>query len=120
MTYAEQPEQIHPFLERLWLPSLLTRCAYAAYCLVWELWRGNTPGKMAMHCGVCAPGGRPCTRRQLLVRNLFRIIELEPFLLVWPLLLLLVLTRNRQRLGDMWAHTLVIQRVPARPVSGSG
>ena len=116
--YGEQPEQIEPFLEKLWVPSLLVRGVYAAYCLGWELWRGSTPGKMAMRCGVCGLSGRPCTRRQLVVRNLFRIIELEPLLLVGPLLLLLVISRNRQRLGDMWACTLVVERLPATPTSG--
>jgi uncharacterized RDD family membrane protein YckC len=110
--YAGEPERVQPFLERLWVPTLWVRGVYVAYCLGWELWRGSTPGKMAVRSVACSLDGRPCTPRQVVTRNLFRIVELEPLLLIWPLLLLLVMTRNRQRLGDIWAGTLVIEFVP--------
>jgi uncharacterized RDD family membrane protein YckC len=112
VAYGEQPDIL---LQKTWLPWLLTRSVYTGYCLAWELWRGMTPGKMATHTIVCGLDGQPPTRGQILVRNLFRIVELELYLLVWPFMLLLVLTRNRQRLGDMWANTLVIQHVPVPP-----
>jgi uncharacterized RDD family membrane protein YckC len=108
-------EQYDVLLQETWLPWLLTRSVYAGYCLAWELWRSVTPGKMATHTIVCGLDGQPCTRGQILIRNLFRIVELELYLLVWPFMLLLVLTRNRQRFGDMWANTLVIQHVPVPP-----
>lgn len=97
----------------LWLPFLFPRVVYAAYCGVWELWRGVTPGKMVVRTSLCATTGGPCSPRQIILRNLLRLIETEPILMIWPLLMLVLVTRNRQRLGDVWARTVVVQGTPA-------
>lgn len=96
----------------LWLPFLFPRVVYTAYCGAWELWRGATPGKMAVRTSLCATSGGPCSPRQIILRNLLRLIETEPILMIWPLLMLVLITRNRQRLGDVWARTVVVQGTP--------
>jgi uncharacterized RDD family membrane protein YckC len=40
------------------------------------------------------------------------MIELEPFLQIWPFLLIVFFTHNRQRLGDLLAHTVVVEPQP--------
>jgi uncharacterized RDD family membrane protein YckC len=110
--HAREVGFLLPYVRALWWPMLITRLVYAGYCLVWELWRGNTPGKMVAQLAVLSMSGRPCRRGQTIARNLIRIIELEPLLKIWPLLVVVVVTRNRQRLGDVWARTIVVERAP--------
>ena len=118
---AAYPQQVadpavgRAFRTSIWLPFLYPRLVYTLYCMIWELARGTTPGKMVARIGVCTLTAAPCSRRQIVVRNLFRLIETEPLLMIWPLLMLLAITRNRQRLGDIWARTIVVQRGPVRP-----
>ncbi|MGB9626764.1 MAG: hypothetical protein ACPMAQ_18070, partial [Phycisphaerae bacterium] len=50
-------------------------------------------------------------------RNAARILELETYLPIWPLAMIVFFTRNRQRLGDLFARTVVVER--ARPVSNA-
>lgn len=86
---------------------------YAAYCFVMELRYGATLGKMAMRIKVIGDDGERPAPAQLLLRNLVKIVELA-----WPpvglpiLLLLPLLNRNRQRLGDMFARTTVVDSKP--------
>jgi uncharacterized RDD family membrane protein YckC len=78
--------------------------------MIWELATGATPGKMLFGCRVLGINGAPPLTRQIVVRNAARVLEL----LAWPLLLLTlmsmgVLTRNRQRIGDLLADTMVVE-----------
>lgn len=95
------------FWLRAWIPSAIVRAAYVGYCLAWELATRTTPGKAATGARVVGTDGLASTAAQIVSRNLLRFIELEPTLHVWPLALLMVLTRKRQRLGDLWARTVV-------------
>ena len=52
---------------------------------------------------------------QVLARNVFRILEMTPPL--WALNFLAVLTRNRQRLGDLFARTVVVRGVAGAETS---
>jgi len=91
---------------------------YAAYCFVMEAKYGATIGKMAMKIRITTDGGKKPLAAQVLLRNLVKIVELSwppvglPFLLLLPLL-----NRNRQRLGDMFARTTVVNTatLPVEP-----
>ncbi|MFQ5430662.1 MAG: RDD family protein, partial [Phycisphaerae bacterium] len=106
----------------------LTRAAFLAsyglWCLCWELATGSTPGKRLFGCHVLGDDGTAPTTRQIVVRNLIRVVTmtLSP---AGPLLTILLMkwyTRNRQRLGDLIAHTIVVEPGPpgavprARPI----
>jgi len=82
---------------------------YAAYCFISESLAGTTLGKwvLDLHLWDARNASSRLTLRQLLIRNGFRVLELYLFL---PLVLVLF-TPNRQRLGDMIAGTVVIQRI---------
>ena len=65
---------------------------------------GRTVGKMIFKLSVITSLGRPAGLRQILLRNLVKVIEMS-----WaPLLLFPLLNRNRLRLGDLVARTAVI------------
>lgn len=85
---------------------------YTAWCLGFELYLTTTPGKRLLRCAVTAEGAEPATRPQIVLRNVLRLLELEPHLHIWPFVLVVFLTRNRQRIGDLLARTLVVERRP--------
>lgn len=81
---------------------------YVAYCIVMEYYFGATVGKMIFRLRVVGDEARKLTLREAALRNLVKIVELT-----WPiglplLLVLPILNRNRQRLGDMLARTAVV------------
>jgi uncharacterized RDD family membrane protein YckC len=88
------------------------RLIYAAYCMVFELWLSTTPGKRLMGCYVLSETLTRPNWLQIVIRNVSRIVELEPYLVIWPFLLVIFFTRNRQRVGDLLARTIVVDRVP--------
>lgn len=86
------------------------------YAMAFEwLWRGQTVGKRLMGLRVVDSRGLRLEPSQVIVRNLLRFIDVLPFLyLVGGTACLL--SRHRQRLGDIAAGTVVV-RTPkaARP-----
>lgn len=93
-------------------PWMLAASIYCAYTAVFELvWRAS-PGKRIMGCRVVAENGDRCSAVTILIRNLFRLVELFPMGQFLAAVVLIILTRNRQRLGDLIARTLVVERVP--------
>lgn len=104
------PEQIQVELDaRLWVMRLYMLPVYAVYCLAWEAALGTTPGKYLLSCRVIdEEGGKP-SARQLIIRNLMRIVELGlVMVLLCDLFLVLVASQRRQRIGDVLAGTLVV------------
>ncbi len=105
-----------PYLPPLPLGLVIARVIfvllYTAWCTAFELAWQTTPGKRLLGCSVISEKDEPLTRRQILIRNLTRIVELEPYLNIWPFALVTVITRNRQRAGDILARTLVVERRP--------
>lgn len=90
---------------------------YSAYSLLLEIMLGGTLGKLLMGVRVVSEtGGRP-RWLQIVVRNALRLIELTPQF--WVFVVLLFASRNRQRLGDIFARTVVVRRVAPPPSSPS-
>ena len=89
---------------------------YAAYSFIMELLFGATLGKMAMRLRVVGTDGRKPTLREVALRNVSKIPELSSLIL----LVFIVLTRYRQRLGDKIAWTAVIDAtyLPPPPTPG--
>lgn len=86
------------------------RVIYVGYVTVCELAMSTTPGKRLLGCGVLSESVDPAGPVQILIRNISRLVELEPFLQIWPFMLIVFFTRNRQRLGDLLARTIVVER----------
>jgi len=86
---------------------------FAGYFIFFEwLWNGQTPGKRLMKLRVIREDGRPITLWEAVARNLLRIFDAVPgfFLPVYSIGLVSIFLNNRdQRIGDMFAGTVVIR-----------
>jgi len=89
----------------------LSTVGHALYCLVLEMTFGRTIGKLLFQCRVVAERGVRASAGQIFVRNAMRLIEMMPQF--WIFAVLVILSRNRQRIGDVFAQTVVIR--PAAP-----
>lgn len=97
-------------LLRRWMAAVW---AFGLYTAIFEIWLGATPGKRLLKCRVLTETSEPGSAGRVLVRNLCRVLEMYPYLaFVWTVMLVL-LTRNRQRLGDLIGGTIVVERQPA-------
>jgi uncharacterized RDD family membrane protein YckC len=68
------------------------------------LWEGQTPGKRVAHTRVVSDNGQPVRWRQVLIRSIFRLLDSSPIGVV-----VIILTRRSQRLGDLAAGTIVVR-----------
>jgi uncharacterized RDD family membrane protein YckC len=98
-------DQVPPF--SIVAAGIMVMLIYVPYCVIMERRFGATLGKMVFKLRVVADEGRPPDLREAMLRNLAKVLELSwPPLL--PLLILIpLLSRHRQRLGDMLARTAV-------------
>lgn len=84
---------------------------YLAYYLIFEGIFCTTPVKYLVGLTVRNFDGGRCSFFQTLVRTLFRTIEVNPLLFgAIPAAVTIFLTRDKQRLGDKLAHTVVVRR----------
>jgi uncharacterized RDD family membrane protein YckC len=79
------------------------------YMTISELVLAATPGKFALGLTILDNKVIPATPWQILIRNLFRLLEFHTGILA---LLLILMTRRRQRLGDLFGHTVVVLKTP--------
>jgi uncharacterized membrane protein SpoIIM required for sporulation/uncharacterized RDD family membrane protein YckC len=93
--------------------SLVTFCIYWGYYVLFEgLWDGQTPGKRQLGLRVVRDGGYSITFGASAVRNLVRLIDLQPGFVFGAYsvgLLSAVLSRSGKRLGDYAAGTIVVR-----------
>jgi uncharacterized RDD family membrane protein YckC len=86
---------------------------FTGYFIFFEwLWNGQTPGKRLMKLRVIREDGRPVTLWEAIARNLLRIGDAVPgfFIPVYSIGLITIFLNNRdQRLGDIFAGTVVIR-----------
>jgi uncharacterized RDD family membrane protein YckC len=89
------------------LPALLLILGMAAYWIVPEWLAGTTFGKWACDLCVVKMSGNPISLAQALKRNVARIVDAIGFYLV--AFIAAQNNPNRQRLGDLWAKTMVVR-----------
>ncbi|APV48643.1 hypothetical protein BWI17_02445 [Betaproteobacteria bacterium GR16-43] len=80
-----------------------------AYFIVMEALKGQTIGKMALGIKVVKKDGSPISWQESIIRNILRIVDALPFLYLIGIILIAV-TANKQRVGDMAAGTLVVKK----------
>jgi uncharacterized RDD family membrane protein YckC len=84
---------------------------YLLYFFVFEAFWSRTPGKYFFGLRVCQSDGSPCTLRSALIRTLFRIFEVNPFVFgVLPAGITIYISKQKQRLGDLVAGTVVVSK----------
>jgi uncharacterized RDD family membrane protein YckC len=86
---------------------------FTGYFIFFEwLWDGQTPGKRLLKLRVIRDDGRPITMWEAIARNLLRVFDAAPgfFLPIYSIGLIVIFLSNRdQRVGDMFAGTVVIR-----------
>ncbi|MCA9195676.1 MAG: RDD family protein [Planctomycetales bacterium] len=93
------------------LQSVSALIAYLSYYQIFEMLLSATPGKLAMGLRIVTYDGNRCSAKQVLIRTLFRLLEVNPFLLgAVPAAARIVMTKDKQRFGDKVADTLVVFR----------
>ncbi len=86
---------------------------FAGYFILFEwIWNGQTPGKKLLKLRVIRDDGRPLTLWEAIARNLLRICDAVPGFVI-PVysigLLAIFLSKRDQRVGDVFAGTVVIR-----------
>jgi uncharacterized RDD family membrane protein YckC len=110
-----------PSLGRLWLHArnwMIAATIFFFFCLYWGyfaafeiLWHGQTPGKRQARIRVISASGRPITAFEGIARNFLRAIDMLFFYL--PGVVAIALDRQKRRLGDMVAGTVVVHETEA-------
>lgn len=107
VTYAEA-------LTSGWTPPTWTYVAMYGlvfvYYTLFEALAGGSIGKLALQMRVTMDDGTPATGAAIVIRNLVRI----PEMLFWyaPAAIACLASDRNKRLGDLLAHTVVVQREP--------
>jgi uncharacterized RDD family membrane protein YckC len=93
------------------LPVVAAFFTYLGYFLFSEAALSATPGKLLLGLKILGYNGEPCSMKQILIRTLFRLFEVNPFLLNGvPAAIRIISTRDKQRFGDYVADTVVVFR----------
>jgi uncharacterized RDD family membrane protein YckC len=91
------------------------------YVLFEALADGQTPGKRALRLRVVRDGGYSVTFGASAVRNLVRLVDMQPLFMYAVGLTSIIVSRSGKRLGDMAAGTIVVKedfvRRPAPPAA---
>jgi uncharacterized RDD family membrane protein YckC len=90
--------------------AVLAVLAYHVLCHA--LWSGQTPGKRSLGIRVLSADGHPATLFQILLRALLWPIDMIPIPLPTGLIVIAA-TPKHQRLGDLFAGTLVVRTAGA-------
>lgn len=91
-------------------------CAFLVewfYPVVFEVYRGTTPGKKQFGLLVCHDDGTPISWQASMTRNMLRVADFLPFLYGFGLISMLC-NRDFKRLGDLAAGTLVVYKSDAQ------
>lgn len=89
--------------------SILLMISIAAYWIVPEWLTGATFGKWSCDLRVVTVGGKTISFSQAAKRNILRLVDVFPWYLTG--FIAAKLTPQRQRLGDLWAKTMVVSCV---------
>jgi uncharacterized membrane protein SpoIIM required for sporulation/uncharacterized RDD family membrane protein YckC len=79
------------------------------FALFEGLWNGRTPGKRRVGIRVIMDTGHPVTLQAALIRNLLRIVDLQPGISALVGLATMLFHPHGKRLGDLVAGTLVVR-----------
>jgi uncharacterized RDD family membrane protein YckC len=94
----------------LWQAGAMV-AVYLGFYLTCEAAFSATPGKLLTGLRVMSFDGSRCSVKQAVIRTLFRVVEVNPFVLGGlPAAAQILWTRNKQRLGDRCAGTVVVFR----------
>jgi uncharacterized RDD family membrane protein YckC len=91
------------------LQAVVLVAVFLGYYLVFELLFSRTPGKFVTGLVIVQLDGTRCSWGQVLIRTVFRLLEVNPLLLGGlPAALSIIFSKHNQRLGDKVAESLVV------------
>ena len=100
---------------------VLVFLAFWGYFMLFEaLWGGRTPGKRVLGIRVVHTGGEPLTFHGSVLRNLIRVIDLQPAGSGMAGAVCILVNKRAQRLGDLVAGTVVVQDAGGSELLGAG
>ncbi|MBN2376247.1 MAG: RDD family protein [Sedimentisphaerales bacterium] len=110
-TKMESIEQFESFTE---IPefmqfSLIYSGIFILYMILTETLLSASPGKLSLGLIVINENNLPLTPGQAFLRNFLRLIDLHTWIFAY---FLIFITARRQRVGDLFAHTIVAVRTP--------
>ncbi len=103
-------ETISPNEILFWLTAIIG-AIFSLYCIIFESISTATPGKRIVGLSVVTDKGERGSFLSILIRNLVRPIEFH----FSPVVLLVMVTPSRQRLGDLLARTVVVMPKDLKP-----
>jgi len=89
---------------------------FGYYSFFEAIWNGQTPGKRWTHLRVMQDSGRPITPYDAILRNLVRLVDWMPTLYAVGIVTILI-SREKKRVGDYAAGTVVVHEKPLQGVS---
>ena len=108
---SERPTQ--PGVFDAWAAAIV---GIAIFCVLWGYYvlfeglaDGQTPGKRLLHLRVVRDGGYSVTFAASAVRNLVRIVDIQPALFYAVGMLSVIFSKSGKRLGDIVAGTIVVR-----------
>ena len=89
---------------------VLVLLSFWGYFILFEaLWGGRTPGKRAVGIRVVHTGGEPLSFHGSVLRNLIRLVDLQPAVTGMVGAVSILVNKRAQRLGDLVAGTVVVR-----------
>lgn len=105
----------------LGLVILLTFASLFGYYVLFEGLRdGQTPGKRFMNLRVVQDGGYSVSFAASAVRNIVRVVDMQPAFLYVVGMLSIMISRSGKRLGDILAGTMVVEERTVHLLANSG
>jgi len=89
--------------------SLIYSGIFILYMILTEMLLSASPGKLSLGLIVINENNLPLSPRQAFLRNFLRLIDLHTWIFAY---FLIFITARRQRVGDLFAHTIVAVRTP--------
>ncbi|MFT7630604.1 MAG: putative RDD family membrane protein YckC [Mariniblastus sp.] len=91
------------------LQAIAVVTVYLGYYFLFESITSRSMGKLLTGLKVIDFDGERCSLKQTCIRTLFRLLEVNPFLLgALPAAVRIIGSRNKQRFGDKVAGTVVV------------
>ncbi len=93
------------------MPALLFGLGVLSYFILMEWCFSASLGKLAFGLRVASEDGKKPTIHQIILRNIFRIIDAFPYFIPYVAGLAFIAgNEKRQRLGDIAAKTIIVSK----------
>ena len=121
LTPASTSGQSKPSFFDAWATAIIT---LAVFCVLWGYYvlfeglaDGQTPGKRILRLRVVRDGGYSVTFGASAIRNIVRLIDIQPVFLYAVGIVSVILNKSGKRVGDIVAGTIVVREALVRQLA---